>query len=576
MKRRAEWTLAVIVLLAIAGTAEAGIERAGTTSANFLSVGAGAGILGMGGATLGWGGDLNAVSWNPAALGYVGGTQVVISHAGVGDQSSQEWAAVGGKFVPLSTHWALTGLYHGDGSFDGLDASGASTGSFGVSSMALGATFARNFLGVATVGLGAKFVTEKLGDVTGTGGTFDAGLMVHTGPFGIGAAAQNVGGRMNYNGSVYPMPSNYGVGASFEHRASGVRVALDLNFPTAYYSDVRTGVEWRWHDRVALRTGYRREMGGASDDPLTGPTFGLGTGARGMWFDYGYLLGGNGGGQHRLGISFHPGGLLSGGEESDHYGSTVRPVEPTGPPAPARTMKSAPKSAATVTEPRPTETLATPKSEPQRSAGTPVATAPQTTAPRSAAVAPETRVTTPTAPAGSPLPQVAIAKPKAAPAALPVEMESRSSRPTLVNPPAVAKPTIAEASAVKAAPPVAVVAPATTVTSTVATPAVKSATPAAATALPVVKSAPPASVTSPVSAVVAPPPTATSTVRAATPAAPPTASALPRPAKVKVEKGETLYQIAQRWGTSVPAIMMENNLVSDKVRSGQTLKLPQR
>jgi LysM repeat protein len=489
MKRRAEWMLVAIALLAIAGPSQAGVERVGTTSANFLSVGSGAGILGMGGATLGWGEDLNAVSWNPAALGFVGGTQVVVSHAGVGDQSSQEWAAVGGKFLPLRAHWALTGLYHGDGSFDGMDASGVSTGSFGVSSMAFGATFARSFAGIATVGLGAKFVTEKLGDVTGTGGTFDAGLMVRTGPFGIGAAAQNFGGRMNYGGPVYPMPANYGIGASFDHAASGVRVALDLNFPSAYYSDVRTGLEWRWRDRLALRTGYRRELGGASDDPLTGPTFGLGAGARGMWFDYGYLLGGNGGGQHRLGITFHPGGLLGGDDASGHYGSTVRPIGPSEAPAPRTTVvKSVSKSATRMEQP-----------------GVPE--------PRTAKAG--TSEPSPTSP-----PQTAIAKPGRAPASTPVEVENQ-----LIGPPDVTTTSAAPAATDAGA--------------------AKPATPASAGAPAKVEAAPPA-----------------------TPAQ--------RPARVTVKAGETLYQIAKRWGTSVPAIMMENNMVSDQVRAGQTLRLPRR
>jgi LysM repeat protein len=34
--------------------------------------------------------------------------------------------------------------------------------------------------------------------------------------------------------------------------------------------------------------------------------------------------------------------------------------------------------------------------------------------------------------------------------------------------------------------------------------------------------------------------------------------------------------IARTWGTSVAAIMMENNLVSDQVRPGQVLKLPRK
>jgi len=37
-----------------------------------------------------------------------------------------------------------------------------------------------------------------------------------------------------------------------------------------------------------------------------------------------------------------------------------------------------------------------------------------------------------------------------------------------------------------------------------------------------------------------------------------------------------MADIARAYGTSIPAIMMENNLVTDQVRPGQVLKLPRR
>jgi LysM repeat protein len=49
-----------------------------------------------------------------------------------------------------------------------------------------------------------------------------------------------------------------------------------------------------------------------------------------------------------------------------------------------------------------------------------------------------------------------------------------------------------------------------------------------------------------------------------------------RPEKVRVKNGQTMDDIARAYGTSVPAIMMENNLVTDRVRPGQMLKLPRR
>ena len=47
-----------------------------------------------------------------------------------------------------------------------------------------------------------------------------------------------------------------------------------------------------------------------------------------------------------------------------------------------------------------------------------------------------------------------------------------------------------------------------------------------------------------------------------------------RPTWIVVQPGETLASIAQRWGTTVAAIMMANDLVSDKTTPGKQLRLP--
>jgi LysM repeat protein len=48
----------------------------------------------------------------------------------------------------------------------------------------------------------------------------------------------------------------------------------------------------------------------------------------------------------------------------------------------------------------------------------------------------------------------------------------------------------------------------------------------------------------------------------------------PRPASITVGARETLADVAKQWNTSVPALMMENNLVSDRVKPGTRIKLP--
>ncbi|MGH7730468.1 MAG: PorV/PorQ family protein, partial [Candidatus Eiseniibacteriota bacterium] len=298
---------ALVASLVAAAAAQAGYENAGTTAANFLALGSGPRTLAMGGAILGLGDDAPGAAWNPAALGWVNGTEAALSHAGLPNRSLQEWGVVGGRIGGSQTRWAVTGLYHGDGTVEGRDATGASTGSISVSSLAAGATLARQLGGRATFGLGAKAVREDIASASGSGFTLDAGLMVRAGRFGLGVAAQNLGGRMSYGASTYPFPTSYGVGLGFVHPNAGLRVGVDANFPSAYHPDLRAGAEWIHRGVFALRAGYRKELGSV-DDPLDGPSFGVGASHQGLWLDYAYLLSGIGSGQHRMGLRVRLGG----------------------------------------------------------------------------------------------------------------------------------------------------------------------------------------------------------------------------------------------------------------------------
>ncbi len=284
-------------------------DAAGTSAAGFLTAGTGAGVLGMGGATQGLAGGLAAVPWNPASLGWLRDGEISLSHAGLEDVSRQEWLAFGGRFGQSRMRWSVEGLYQGDGSFDGRDAANNPTGGFDVSSMAFGAHLARTFGGVLSAGLGGKYVGQRLGSVNGTGFALDAGLQARAGMLGVGASVTNAGGHMRYDGESFPLPTSYGLGAALTVPLTGLRLALDADFPTDYWNDVRVGGEWRWHDTFALRAGYRAELGAPADVAQSGPSFGAGGGAHGVWLDYGYLIPAIGDGQHRLSLTVHPGAL---------------------------------------------------------------------------------------------------------------------------------------------------------------------------------------------------------------------------------------------------------------------------
>lgn len=569
--------LSLVALLLVSAPAYAGIDAAGTTSGNFLSIGTGAAALSMGGAVLGAGHDLAASAWNPAALADVTGPQFSLSHAALAQQQSQDWLAAGGRIGRGTTHWSASALYQNDGSFDGRDASGNPTSSFNVSNLALGAHVARPFGDHVSMGAGLKWASEYLGETSGSALAFDAGLQARAGAFGFGAAARNVGGKMKYASGSYDLPSVFGVGASYTHEKSGLTLALDANFPKAYYQDVRVGAQWMWQDRVALRGGYRLELGASSDQPVGGPSFGLGAGANGLWFDYAFLAGtADAQGQHRLSLAFHPGFMNHG--LANATPANVAPANAA--PVAAREPAVAPKPAAKRETPKPAENpapvaAAAPQAVPTRVAtpapAPPVAATPAPIAP--GPVAP--RVTLPDDALAA---DVAPRPVKPANAVLAPGKLARTNK--LVIPVVAAEPAPAPAPVAAAAPaPVKKAAKKSapvTLAPVAATPA-PAPTPVAA-AVPVPSPAP--SVTPPPAAEQPEPVAEVASSRPGIEVVvvrhdPPVPNKpQPRPESVVLKAGETLQDLAKRYGTSVAAIMMENNLVKDNAKPGQKIKLP--
>lgn len=437
---------------------------AGTSAASFLTVGSGASVLAMGGATLASGDGLAASSWNPAALAGLSSLELAMSHAPLPGGASQDWFAIGGRMQGAPTRWAVQAVFQREDGIDGRDAANLPTGTISVSDLALTARLAHPLGRHVSVGLGAEWVHEVLAGVTGSGYGFEAGVRARVGAFGAAFATRHAGGRMSYDGATWDLPTVIAAGGSWQDDAHGLRLTLDAESPTHYVRNVRAGAEWRWRQLVALRAGYRRQLGESGLETLTGPSFGLGTTIAGLGFDYAFIPGATeANGEHRMGLVWRP-GAPDVTSRANPPARTPRAKRPA-----VETIKRAPVAA-------------------------PVSTPPATPVAPSAPVVPVVSAPTP--------------------------------RDTLAKAPV---------------PPTRVVRD------------------SVATAAPVLKRKP------------ATPPPSDPVMFAPVPS--PVAS--PRPTHVVVAAGETLFTIARRWGVSVNALMMENDLATDRVQMGTRLRLPQ-
>ena len=136
------------------------------------------------------------------------------------------------------------------------------------------------------------------------------GVEMIWGGVGLGVAGQNFVGGLRWQGAQWRMPASLGLGAALDHEASGLRLALDVNLPSAYEPELRMGTEWRIHDRLALRGGWRQLLGGTAEERLNGPSFGLGLRAGAMWMDYAFVLADAEATSHRVALQLRPGSTL--------------------------------------------------------------------------------------------------------------------------------------------------------------------------------------------------------------------------------------------------------------------------
>jgi hypothetical protein len=303
-----------------ASPARADVESAGTRAALFLAGEDAPGALGMAGAVVAQGRDVQGATFNPAALGWLGTTQLSVAHSQLADETNREWFALGRRLGGSRTVLGLSALVHDEGTLDGRDEQGQPTGEVHAQDLAFSLRLARPFGSHTSIGGAAHFVSQRIGTESGVGLAFDLGAQWRSGPLSFGLAGRDFGGGMRWNGQQWRMPARLAGGVGFEHAASGLGIAADLEAPADYYRILRIGTQWRWRERFMLRAGWRDEQAAPASDRLGGPSFGFGAGLGECWLDYAYTIAAEGLATHRLGLSLR------------RSASIAHPQAPMGPP----------------------------------------------------------------------------------------------------------------------------------------------------------------------------------------------------------------------------------------------------
>lgn len=179
----------------------------GTTSAEFLLLGAGARGTALGGSFAAIATDISALYYNPAGAALIEKAGLTIGTYDYVAETQYSW---GGVAFPLSGGSRTIGFQLGTFGFDEqpvyTEENPNGTGAtYSVNQTFVGATFAQNFSDRFSAGLTAKYIDDRLGTVSGSAFAVDFGTNFHATlnnhPVKFSFVLANLGSNLTYSGT---------------------------------------------------------------------------------------------------------------------------------------------------------------------------------------------------------------------------------------------------------------------------------------------------------------------------------------------------------------------------------------
>ncbi len=286
-----------ILILSLLGMASVTSAKQVTSGADFLTIEAGARGAALGQSYTALASDANALSWNPAGLGFLRRPEASYLRL----EHLADMAYNYGAFaLPIRAGSGKIGLGAGiitlgTPAFDSTMGV-APPASFSDLAGIFGAAYGtRTF----AFGVDGKYLLRDVGGVKGTGWSFDAGVMARPGPrWSLGLAGSHLGPPVRFGASKEKLPSLLKAGLAWtflETPEHALRVTADqaVRFSSMTYC-AGGGLEYVFHQIFALRGGF------AGDHDRRDPSAGAGLDLDVFQVDYAYLPYGDLGTTHRL------------------------------------------------------------------------------------------------------------------------------------------------------------------------------------------------------------------------------------------------------------------------------------
>ena len=291
-----------IVGLAITVALTLPLHAAGTSSAQFLKMGAGARAAAMGDAFVSVADDASATYWNPAGLNQVKVPELSLMQANALVQTQYQFL---GAVIPV--HHDAIGLViqrMDYGTMDTYSADDVNTGNFNAGSMAAGLCASFDIHPGITLGLTGKYIGETIASKSANTYAADIGVLLKErlfNRFNFGFVVQNMGGKLKFLDQSESLPQIIRTGISTRFFDRHLLASFDYSIPNDNAGSIHAGLEFNVNSLFILRGGYQATPGNSLKvDGIKNITAGMGLNIGVIGIDYAFVPYGDLGQIHRI------------------------------------------------------------------------------------------------------------------------------------------------------------------------------------------------------------------------------------------------------------------------------------
>ncbi len=281
--------VSIILLIAAANSNGQGFSNVGSAGGNFLKIPVEPVGAALGNSNVASVEGAAGLYWNPAAVAYTEGTEVLFSHVSWLADTRVSFAGIAQQFGPGSIGLSLTALTMDEMEIT-TETSPNGTGQFfNAGSYAIGLSYGLKIIDRFSFGGTVKYLYEYIWETHGSTVLFDLGSIYETDFYKmkIGMRLANFGGNAKFTGEPidnkpdvinqsgisysydprlervspeYQLPQLFNVGISFEpftFDEQTLIITAAVNDPNDNNAQLLFGTEFGWEDMLFLRVGYK-------------------------------------------------------------------------------------------------------------------------------------------------------------------------------------------------------------------------------------------------------------------------------------------------------------------------------